>query len=131
MERPSHDEFGDPDEMSLRVPAQPQFARVIRLAVAGVASRNGYSYDDVSDLRIAVGEVFGALLEPEVDGASVSLQCRLDAESMVVVAQRQPASEIESPGELTRQILDGVTDEFNIEIDLGRFTIVKRPPTDR
>lgn len=44
------------DYIELRVPAKPQYVSVIRLTVSGLASRIGFSYDEIEDLKIATGE---------------------------------------------------------------------------
>lgn len=44
------------DYIEIRVPAKPQYVSVIRLTVSGLASRVGFSYDEIEDLKIAVSE---------------------------------------------------------------------------
>jgi len=44
-------------EVRLEVPAAPEFLRITRIMVAGVASRVGFTLDDVEDLRIAIDEL--------------------------------------------------------------------------
>lgn len=44
------------DYVEMRVPAKPQYVGVMRLTVSGLASRMGFSYDDIEDLKIATGE---------------------------------------------------------------------------
>lgn len=40
----------------LQIPSSPEWVRVVRLAVLGVASRMKFSYDDVEDIKLAVSE---------------------------------------------------------------------------
>lgn len=42
--------------MELRFPCKPEYVGVARLAILGVASRMRFSYDEVEDVRLAVGE---------------------------------------------------------------------------
>jgi serine/threonine-protein kinase RsbW len=44
------------------IPARPEFVSVVRLAAATVAARQGFTYDEIEDLKIAVGEACTALL---------------------------------------------------------------------
>lgn len=44
------------DYIEIRVPAKPQYASVIRLAISGLAMRVGFTYDEIEDLKIATGE---------------------------------------------------------------------------
>jgi serine/threonine-protein kinase RsbW len=42
--------------VELKIPAKPEYVGVARLAILGVASRMRFSYDEVEDVRLAVGE---------------------------------------------------------------------------
>lgn len=42
--------------VELKFPCRPEFVGVARLAILGVASRMKFSYDEVEDVRLAVGE---------------------------------------------------------------------------
>jgi len=42
--------------VELRSPCKPEYVGVARLAILGVASRMKFSYDEVEDVRLAVGE---------------------------------------------------------------------------
>jgi len=42
--------------VELIIPCRPEFVGVARLAMLGVASRMRFSYDEVEDIRLAVGE---------------------------------------------------------------------------
>lgn len=45
-----------PARIELVIPCKPEFVGVARLAILGVASRMRFSYDEVEDVRLAVGE---------------------------------------------------------------------------
>lgn len=45
-----------PAQVELTIPCKPEFVGVARLAMLGVASRMRFSYDEVEDVRLAVGE---------------------------------------------------------------------------
>lgn len=44
------------DIVELLIPCRPEFVGIARLAVLGIASRMPFSYDEVEDVRLAVGE---------------------------------------------------------------------------
>src|SRR5579859_1962402 len=45
------------DEVRLAVPAMPEFLRLARVTAAGLASRLGFTFDQVQDLRLAIDEL--------------------------------------------------------------------------
>lgn len=44
------------DLIEMKIPAKAEYIGVIRLTVSGLASRVGFSYDDIEDLKVAVSE---------------------------------------------------------------------------
>lgn len=44
------------DTVELLIPCRPEFVGIARLAILGIASRMPFSYDEVEDVRLAVGE---------------------------------------------------------------------------
>jgi hypothetical protein len=116
----------DQQEIRLTLPAIAPYARVARLAMTGLASRNGFSYDDVEDLRIAVGEVFGLLVDHHLADARIAFTCRLHDDALEICAERLPVAPVGAVSDLSRQILAAVVHEATIEGPRGRITVVKR-----
>lgn len=44
------------DFIEMKFPAKPDYVSVIRLSISGIATRMGFSYEDIEDLKIAVSE---------------------------------------------------------------------------
>ncbi|MEK3799112.1 anti-sigma B factor RsbW [Peribacillus sp. FSL H8-0477] len=44
------------DFIEMKIPAKPNFIGVIRLTLSGIASRMGFTYDEIEDLKIATSE---------------------------------------------------------------------------
>jgi serine/threonine-protein kinase RsbW len=44
------------DYIEMKIPAKPEYVGIIRLTLSGIASRMGYSYDIIEDLKIATSE---------------------------------------------------------------------------
>lgn len=113
------------EEIRLTIPAVASYAHVARLAVAGLGSRLGHSYDDIEDLRIAIGELVGALVAP--DDARLTLRCSAVDGQLSVEATRKPAAPAPEISDLTRQILLAVVDEVEIDPARARIRVKKRP----
>ncbi|OAH58497.1 anti-sigma B factor RsbW [Domibacillus aminovorans] len=44
------------DYIEMKIPAKPEFVGVTRLTLSGIASRMGFSYETIEDLKIATSE---------------------------------------------------------------------------
>ena len=44
------------DFIEMRFPAKAEYVGVIRLSVSGIASRMGFSYEDIEDLKVSMSE---------------------------------------------------------------------------
>lgn len=108
----------------LSLPAMVAYSRVARLAVTGLASRVGFSYDEIEDLRIAIGEVCGVLLDGE--GGRLTFTCHVDAGELVVDTNREPIGQAPPVTDLTRLILGAVVDETEIVPEQARIRFLKR-----
>jgi len=111
------------DEILLTLPALASYSRVARLAVAGIGSRLQFDYDDIEDLRIAVGEIYGLLGDDPA--CRITVRCLLDTESLTVEASREPAGAPLEVPDLTRRILEGVVDAVTIDADHGLISVRK------
>jgi len=117
------------DEIRLAVPAAPGYARIARLTVAGLATRLGFSYDEVEDLRIAVGEACSILVEDSGAGR-LNVTCRLEADALEVEAAVDDASGAAAvTADLTEQILSAVVDDHRIDV-AGRTVWLRKRRAD-
>ena len=129
VEDPPVPDADQADEIRLTVPALGDYARVVRLAVSGLASRNGFAYDDVEDIRIAVGEVFAILLAPDAGATHLRFSTRLTDDGLEVRAERLPAAAVATPSELSAQILAAVVDAVRTDAEHGAISLTKRYPS--
>lgn len=58
----------DQEQVNVTFPARPEFVSVARLTAATIAARRGFTYDEIEDLKIAVGEACTSLLVPGTTG---------------------------------------------------------------
>jgi hypothetical protein len=126
----------DNDEQSrtvhLAIPAAPEFLRLARLAVADLASRAGFSFDEIEDLRIGVDELCHLLMTPGADGHHLDLTFTLEADAVCVEGAGPPGADQAAviQGDLSRTIVAAVADEYEVrrDGDVLRFRLLKRTP---
>ncbi|HEV7686807.1 MAG TPA: hypothetical protein VGQ80_09565 [Acidimicrobiia bacterium] len=125
MER--EDELGRGGDVRLVVPAAPEYLRLVRLTAAGLASRLGFTFDEVEDLRIAVDELCFHLLgdadqngdDPSGDGRTMDLTYSAAADSITITGRTGASGSVPEPSELSEQILDALVDEHEVGSDGG------------
>jgi serine/threonine-protein kinase RsbW len=112
------EELDTQTEVRLEVPASPEFLRLARITAAGVATRVGFNYDEVEDLRIAIDELCFALVGKRGRQGTLSLRYRLLADGVEVEGEgRFGDGNIQVPGlsDLSKQILSAVSDDCQME----------------
>lgn len=120
------------DEVRLTVPATPEYLRLARVTATGLASRLGFTYDQVEDLRLAIDELCFALIGSKGKLGTVSLHYAVAADGLEVVGTGLFDDDIGGgPGlnDLSQQILRALVDEYGVaRDDDGRpsFRLVKR-----
>ena len=118
------------DEVRLVVPATPEFLRLARITAAGLASRLGFTLDQVEDLRLAIDELCLGLTGPNGRDGMVQLRYVLRGGALEVFGEGQfeataaPAAALE----LSELILNALVDEHELSTSDGRpgFRLVKR-----
>lgn len=117
--------------MRLAVPAMPEFLRLARVAASGLASRIGFTYDEVEDLRLALDELCFALIGGRGRRGVVQLRYGIVDGALEVQGRGAFGLEAADPvlSDLSQQILAALVDEHRLyRDDRGRpcFQLVKR-----
>src|SRR3954464_9369815 len=78
--------------VELTIPGKPEYVGVARLAILGVASRMRFSYDEVEDIRLAVGEACTRSIDRlngglEAEAHRVVLRCLIDSNRLTIEVQ--------------------------------------------
>jgi len=120
---------GSDDEVRLAVPARPEFVGLARVTAAGLASRLGFTFDQVEDLRLAIDEMCFGLTGSKGKDGILELRFLLSPEGLTV----QGRGSFSPPGpvhlsELSKVILDALVDEHSISdgADGPRFRLMKK-----
>jgi serine/threonine-protein kinase RsbW len=119
-------------DITVEIPARPEFVRVLRAVAAAVAARMEFPYDTIDDLRMAVDEACAELLG--VSATATTLRMRLtpgDGRVAAVVAIDADGEDWPPPDaerSLAWQVISGLTDEAGFELDGGvpAVRLVKR-----
>jgi len=125
-----HNALGTGGDVRLVVPAAPEYLRLVRLTAAGLASRLGFTFDEVEDLRIAVDELcFHLLGEAGDDGTSndgevrrMELTYSADDDSITITGRAGLSGPVPAPTELSVQILEALVDEHEVSGGDGVIT---------
>lgn len=103
----------------IKVPARADVVQVIRTVVGSVASRLGFPYDRVDDLRLATSEVVAHLLEEQPPPEALVVRVFATNGGVEVVAARTTATPAWPPTgarhSLTTLILRALADEASFE----------------
>jgi hypothetical protein len=121
------------EEVRLVVPATPEFLRLARVTATGLASRLGFSYDDVEDLRLAIDELCFALIGSKGKEGSVTLRYAMAEGALEIQGSGVFAGAPDGPpvlSELSKQILGALVDEYQVFVgeDGPSFRLRKARP---
>jgi hypothetical protein len=121
------DQDHNEERIELVLPADKRLVRVARLVASGVATTAGFDVEEVEDLRIAVDELCHLLMSSTDHEISVSFgvvgRCVLARGR----AQRRPGTPLSPLNDLSRAIIDSVTDHHELtdrDDELG-FAVMK------
>lgn len=116
-------------DVRLVVPASPEYLRLVRLTAAGLASRLGFTFDEVEDLRIAVDELCFHLLgepggdtEETGDPRTMDLTYSAGTDAITIIGRTGLNGPVPEPSELSEQILDALVDEHDVSGSDGMIT---------
>ncbi len=122
------EELGRGGDVRLVVPAAPEYLRLVRLTAAGLASRLGFTFYEVEDLRIAVDELCFHLLgdaddlDPSGEARTMDLVYSAGADFIAITGRTSRTGEVAEPSELSEQILDALVDEHEVSGSNGTIT---------
>lgn len=117
------------DEVRLAVPAKPEFLGLARVTAAGLASRLGFTFDQVEDLRLAIDEMCFGLTGSKGRDGTLEVRFILGADELTVEGRGR----FSVPGpvhlsELSEVILDALVDEHSMAdgAEGPHFSILKK-----
>jgi anti-sigma regulatory factor (Ser/Thr protein kinase) len=121
---------GKQDEIRLAVPAMPEFLRLARVTAAGLASRLGFTFDQVEDLRLAIDELCFGLTGTNGREGTVHVRYLVGDGALEVEGQGHFDDDHRQVrlSELSEVILNALVDEHELVSDgpTPHFRMVKR-----
>jgi serine/threonine-protein kinase RsbW len=103
-------------DAEIRVPADPAYVAVLRMAASGIAARLDFTLDDVEDLRMAVSEACAIVLADVPADGRLSADFVLGEQSLQVrVAADSPAPVVPDPDSFAWQVLTTTADDVSAD----------------
>ena len=119
-----------PDVIKVRIPAAPEYLQVVRLIVAGLASRLKFTLEDIDDLKIGVDELSAYLTGAQGREGTLEISFTIHEDRIEIDGVGELASTQKVRTELTdfsKMILQTVADTASLEQVDGHpsFRLVK------
>ena len=117
----------DSRDVSLTIPAKPDYLVLARLALAAVCRLTPLSPEEVADLKLAVTEAAADFVDEkaaDTEEARVNFSFRLEQQRLVLVLEGAHSETPPAEQELGRAIIDATVDECDFAP--GRTRLVKQ-----
>ena len=122
------------ETISVNIPASPEYLKVVRLIVSGLASRLGFTIDDIEDLKIAVDELSAYLTGAQGRDGTLDIAFDLHEDRIEIRGAGHFSAGTKVRTDLTdmsKMILETVVDSASLEQNDGspafRVSKTKQP----
>lgn len=105
------------DTISIRIPASPLYVQVVRLVSSGLATRLGFTLDDIEDLKIAVDEMCAYLTGTQGRDGELEIKFTVgdDRIEIVGVGHFEPGQKVRTElTEFSQKILETVASDASL-----------------
>ena len=118
------------EHVSITIPASPQYVQVVRLVASGLASRLGFTIDDIEDLKIAVDEMAAYMTGTHGRDGTLQIRFSISGRQLEIdgTGAFQPGDKIRTDlTDFSKRILHTVVDSATLQAVDGkpRFNLVK------
>lgn len=113
------------DNISIQIPASPEYLNVVRLIASGLASRLKFTIDDIEDLKIAVDELSAYLTGAQGRDGRLDIVFEVYDDRIEIKGSGTFSAGTKVRTELTdlsRMILETVVDDAALELTDGTPT---------
>jgi len=123
----------DASEILLRVPARAPYARLVRVGAAALSLRQGMSFGEIDDLRLAIDEAMIVLL----DGLGEAAESDIDVVFRMADGQFELEATRSAEGDISAAavqrfdaIASELVDDYDIDPSHGWVRLRKTPTAD-
>lgn len=120
--------MADTNPIHLSIPAEPAYARAVRMLAANLAVLSGMSVDAVEDMRMAAEESFVWCCATQPASAEIDFEVSDGVAMQLALGQAEPAED-DQTSTYAELILSAVCDEYACDRAAGLLKLKKR--TDR
>jgi len=114
-------------DVHIKVPAQPGYLVLARLALSAICRLSPLEHNEVADLKLAVTEAASRFVADGGDAESqIEFSFRLADDRLELELRGVPGAAPESEQELSRAIVEATVDE--VQLDAERALLIKRLP---
>jgi hypothetical protein len=126
-------ERNDGDALRLTVPATSAAVRIVRVGAAGLGTRLGFTFTEVEELRLAVGEAAAQLCGSGSE-ARLVVTYHVEAKGLRVVLGLDAGADrpavVPAFSDLAAAVLDTVVDDWSLDRDAARLVLRKVPAAE-
>ena len=118
------------ESVAITIPASPVYIAVVRLVAAGLASRLGFTIDEIEDLKIGVDELSAYLTGAQGREGTLEIRFNIDGPRIEIngTGDLAPGQKVRTElTEFSQMILSTVADSARLEQPDGTptFSLVK------
>lgn len=120
------------DTITMTIPALLPYLRLPRVAIAGIATRSGFSFDEVEDLRLAMGEVCQVLLDggDQEGNLVINIDVGTRGAMTVDVTAETPPGRDEITNALAARLIEATVGVIEVTEEGRRITFSKTADED-
>lgn len=134
----------DVQKVMLQLPASAEYVDIVRLNLYGIASKMGFSYEDIEDMKVAVSEacnnsvlyaydqedgLVDVIFEVSADALSITVKDegesfdKADASGERITLHDKELNDVQVGG-LGFYLMQALMDEVNVVSEYGKGTVV-------
>lgn len=96
------------NSVSVLVPLKAEYVSIVRLTASGIASRMGFDFDAIEDIKVAISEVLSKIIEMHWDCDRIEIRFDYLEDNLAIVFRL--------PGDFSKQLFGDSTDDFAFAI---------------